>query len=244
MADDWKGYQEEAAEFFRSLGLSAETDVTLQGVRTTHDVDVVVRSKHVGFEVLWLVECKHWKSSVSKLHVLGLRAIVNDIGADRGILLCESGFQAGAIEAANLTNIQVTSLDALSIDTRQDISAMRLRELYDRIEQCNDRYWELDKPYRKKVGLRPDLAEIGYSGARVVEFSRELLSRAFRGLYPIDVGYSATMIRECLPSVYEDIEAVIGVVEALTVDLEAKLDSAYAGLATSQPESMAGSGNT
>lgn len=53
MADDWKEYQEEAAEFFRSLGLTAETDVTLTGVRTTHDVDVVVRSKHVGFEVLW-----------------------------------------------------------------------------------------------------------------------------------------------------------------------------------------------
>jgi hypothetical protein len=109
---------------------------------------------------------------------------------------------------------------------------MRLRELYDRIEQCNDRYWELDKPYRKKVGLRPELAEIGYSGARVVEFSRELLSRAFRGLYPIDVGRSAMMIREGLPSVYDDIEAVIAVVESLTLDLEAKLDAAYAGLAT------------
>ncbi len=41
--------------------------------------DVVVRSKHVGFEILWLVECKHWKSPVTKLHVLGLREIVNDL---------------------------------------------------------------------------------------------------------------------------------------------------------------------
>lgn len=81
MADDWREYQEETAEFFRSLGLTAETDVTLTGVRTTHDVDVVVRSKHVGFEVLWLVECKHWKSPVTKLHVLGLREIVSDLGA-------------------------------------------------------------------------------------------------------------------------------------------------------------------
>lgn len=159
MANDWKDYQEEAAEFFRSLGLSAETDVRLQGVRTTHDIDVVVKSKHVGFELMWLVECKHWKSSVSKLHVLGLREIVNDLGADRGILLCEAGFQTGAIEAANLTNVQVTSLASLSIETRQDISAMRLRELYDRVEQSNDRYWELDKPYRKAVELRPDLGK-------------------------------------------------------------------------------------
>lgn len=66
-------------------------------------MDVVVRSKHVGYEVLWLLACKHWKSPVTKLHVLRLREIVNDLGADRGILLCEAGFQTGAIEAANLT---------------------------------------------------------------------------------------------------------------------------------------------
>lgn len=230
MADDWKDYQEETAKFFRSLGLSAETDVRLTGVRTTHDIDVVVKSKHVGFEVLWLVECKHWKSAVSKLHVLGLREIVNDLGADRGILLCEAGFQAGAVEAANLTNVQVTSLAALSIETRQGISAMRLRELYDRVERSNDRYWELDKPYRKEVGLRPDLAESGYSGARVVDFCRELLSRAFRGLYPIETGYLGISVRQNLPSTYSDIEAVLVVLESLTVELERKLDAAYAGL--------------
>lgn len=57
---DWKDYQEEAAEFFRSLGLHAETDVTVKGVRTNHDVDVVVKSCHAGFAVTWLVECKRW----------------------------------------------------------------------------------------------------------------------------------------------------------------------------------------
>jgi hypothetical protein len=231
MASDWRGYQEEAAEFFRLLGLSAETDVRLQGVRTTHDIDVVVKSKHVGFEVLWLVECKHWKAPVSKLHVLGLREIVNDLGADRGILLCEAGSQGGAIEAANLTNVQVTSLASLSIETRQDVSAMRLRELYDRVEQSNDRYWGLDKPYRKAVGLRPDLGDAGYSGARVIEFCRELLSRAFRGLYPIETGYLGVFVREGLISTYPDIDSVVEVVESLVAELERKLDAAYGGLA-------------
>lgn len=230
MANDWSDYQEEAADFFRSLGLSTETNVTLKGVRTTHDIDVVVKSKHVGFDVLWLVECKHWRSPVSKLHVLALREIVNDLGADRGILLCETGFQAGAVEAANLTNVRATSLASLSVETRQDISAMRLRELYDRIEHSNDRYWELDKPYRKAVGLRPDLAEPGYSGARVVDFCRELLSRAFRGLYPIETGHLGILVRQGLPSNYSDINAVVEVVESLTVELEGKLDAAYAGL--------------
>lgn len=59
MATAWKDYQEEAAAFFRELGLDAQTDVTIQGVRTTHDVDVLVKSHHVGFDVTWIVECKH-----------------------------------------------------------------------------------------------------------------------------------------------------------------------------------------
>ncbi len=94
---DWAHYQEETAEFFRSIGLEANTNVTIRGVRTSHDVDVVVRSNHVGFDLLWLVECKYWKTPVSKLHVLALREIVSDIGADRGILMAERGFQSGVL---------------------------------------------------------------------------------------------------------------------------------------------------
>jgi restriction system protein len=46
----WSEYQTEAAEFFRSLGLDAEIDVTVQGARTNHDVDVLVKSHHAGFD--------------------------------------------------------------------------------------------------------------------------------------------------------------------------------------------------
>src|SRR5688572_5826143 len=103
----WKEYQEAAALYFRSLGLEAATDVAVRGVRTSHDIDVLVKSHHVGFDITWIVECKNWKTPISKLHVLALREIVSDLGADRGILLSESGFQSGAREAANLTNVQV-----------------------------------------------------------------------------------------------------------------------------------------
>ncbi|MGZ2257447.1 restriction endonuclease [Roseobacter sp. A03A-229] len=145
---EWKDYQEEAAGFFRSLGLSAETDVRVEGVRTTHDVDVLVKSKHVGFETTWIVECKNWKSSVSKLHVLALREIVREVGADRGILLSESGSQSGAVEAANLTNVQVTSIEALRTATEEDIYGMRLKDLLGRIRHSSDKYWDIPKQDR------------------------------------------------------------------------------------------------
>jgi restriction system protein len=150
MATNWKEYQEEAAKFFRSLGLDAETDVTVKGVRTSHDIDVLVKSHHVGFDVTWIVECKHWATKVSKLHVLALREIVADVGADRGILLSESGFQSGAIEAATLTNVHVTSILEARRTAKSDITAMRLRELYDRVEACKEQYWDIPKQIRIK----------------------------------------------------------------------------------------------
>ena len=124
--ETWRQYQEVVAEFFRGLGFEAQTDATLQGVRTSHDIDVAVSSTHAGFDLLWLVECKKWKTRVSKLHVLALREIVHDIGADRGIILSESGFQRGAIEAATLSNVQLTSLSDLTIVTEVNVQVVGL----------------------------------------------------------------------------------------------------------------------
>src|SRR5262249_38749066 len=57
---------------------------------------------------------------------------------------------------------------------------------YDRTESCSEKYWAISKDVRIEKGLRFDVCdEPGYSGARVIEVSRSLLSRAFRGAYPI-----------------------------------------------------------
>lgn len=229
MANDWQDYQEEAASFFRSLGLDASTDVTVKGARTTHDIDVLVRSHHVGFDITWLVECKHWKNRVSKLHVLALREIVADIGADRGILLSEAGFQSGAIEAAILTNVQVTSLAEVRATSNNDIYSVRLRELYDRIENCNDRYWNIPKYQRIEHGLRPYAGESTYSGKRIVDLCRDLLSRSFRNIYPFQSESLVTFATPGLPEYFNSPDEVFEVVEPLITELEGKLDSYRSG---------------
>ncbi|HIQ44966.1 MAG TPA: restriction endonuclease [Pseudomonas oleovorans] len=191
---NWKEYQEAAASYFREIGLDANTDVTVQGVRTSHDIDVLVKSHHAGFDITWVVECKHWKERVSKLHVLGLREIVSEVGADRGILLSESGFQSGAIEASNLTNVRLTSLEEMRDTAKVEVFAMRLRELYDEVNSLKARYWALSKPTRIQVGLRPDRCESGYSATDIIELAENLLMKAFRGIYPIEAASLSTLI--------------------------------------------------
>lgn len=227
MTPPWKQFQEDTAAYVRSLGLDAQTDARVQGARTSHEVDVLVRSHHSGFDVTWIVECKHWKTPVSKLHVLALREIVIDTGADRGILLAESGFQSGAIEAASLTNVRLTSLASMKETTRHEVYAMRMRELFDRIEKCSEEYWEIPKDVRIARGLRNDVGgDYIYSGARVVEYCRDVLSRAMRGQYPFDVDTLMAYMSSAPPRHFAGPVDVVSVVEKLVAELEGKLRAA------------------
>ena len=110
----WHDYQERAAEFFRTIGMDANVDERLEGARGQHDVDVVARATRAGIQQLWVVECKWWRRPVTKGEVAKLAHIVQDVGADRGIILSETGFQAGAISLASSSNITLTSLAELN----------------------------------------------------------------------------------------------------------------------------------
>lgn len=132
----WREYQEDAAAYFRSVGLEAHTDVELQGVRSAHRIDVVVRFRRAGVDQLWIVECKDHNRRVSKDRPLLLRQIVEDVGADRGILVAERGFQSGAHEVARSTNTLVTSLAELRQSAADEILDVALLELSRRVREA------------------------------------------------------------------------------------------------------------
>jgi hypothetical protein len=109
---DWREYQQAVAAHFRQLGCVVAIEERIQGVRATHAVDVSVRFHQHGVDCLWIIECKLWKRRVRKENVMTLKSIVDDIGADRGIIFSENGFQSGALKAVSYTNIlPVTSLE-------------------------------------------------------------------------------------------------------------------------------------
>lgn len=135
----WQEYQEEAAALFRSLGLEATTDERLDGVRGAHDVDVVVRSRRAGLEQFWVVECKWRRRRVEKLHVTALAEIVRDVGADRGVLLSEVGFQAGAVRMAYKSNVTLTSLAELREEAAEELLTLHLGECRLRLAHLRER---------------------------------------------------------------------------------------------------------
>jgi hypothetical protein len=182
---NWDDYQEEVAEFFISLGLSAATNVRIDGVRTRHEVDVVVRSKHAGFDVLWLVECKCWKAAIPKDKVLTLRSIMDDTGADRGFIMAENGYQSGAFEASRFTNVTLASLTDLKSTLAYDVGMAKLRSIPGRVESCRERYWAIDKADRIDLDLRPDILASGYMGDAVIKAVGYTVQQALHYGFPI-----------------------------------------------------------
>jgi hypothetical protein len=180
----WRQYQEQAAELFRELGFNVHTDLRVTGARGSHDVDVYASFERAGLAVNWIIECKHWKRPVDKSHVLTLRSIVEDVGADRGILLSESGAQIGAVAVTHKSNVHVTSIVELKAVAADEIVLEQVRALPRRVAMAHARYWAMSKSHREEHGLRPEGAMGGYSGAIVLMHIKDVLFSALAGQYP------------------------------------------------------------
>ena len=101
----WQAYQEAVGAAFRDLGCKAEINKTAASARGPQNIDVYVTFEKFGYECRWVIECKLWSSPVPKDVVHTLYTKVQNVGADRGLIFSESGFQSGAFDAAQNTNI-------------------------------------------------------------------------------------------------------------------------------------------
>lgn len=182
---DWQGYQQAVADLFSGVGLSVATNERVEGVRTSHNVDVVVRGEQAGIKQLWLVECKKWNRRISKDTVLTLRSIVSDTGADRGFMMAESGYQSGAFEATRHTNITLTSIADLNATLAEERGNSMLRSILERVETCRERYWAMSKTDRIALGLRPEVGFVGYSSVQVMSAVKFTAGYALRRGFPI-----------------------------------------------------------
>jgi hypothetical protein len=176
----WSEYQTKAAEFFSSIGLRAEIECKVEGARGVHVIDVYVSGSYSGIAFNWVIECKAWKTNIPKEKVMALSAIVQDIGADRGFLLSETGFQSGALLAARSSNITLSSLEDLSLSAEKfSIDALVGRK-----------NWETQRAKSRLLELKRKSEAHEYSPARTMYYAEVsilelLLDEALQGNYPI-----------------------------------------------------------
>lgn len=185
----WYQFQEDIKEHFDSLGADAESNIRVQGVRTSHDIDVLVKTRFLGENITWIIEAKYWNSKVTKAQVLVLRSIVDDIGADRGFIISIAGFQSGAFEAANNTNVKLKTFAELKSDTKDLIEAEIIKTYYKRLLLLEDRYWSHSKKMRIKYGLRHHTSDYSmqFTGQQLLTIARIAILAAEERKYPINL---------------------------------------------------------
>jgi hypothetical protein len=106
---DWRDLQDKVASILRICGCKSDVECTIETVRGKVDVDVLAIDSTISPNLIYLCECKYWSSAVPKTVVHSFRTVVSDYGAHVGFLISRSGFQSGAYEAAQNSNIRLVN---------------------------------------------------------------------------------------------------------------------------------------
>ncbi|MDP9021853.1 MAG: restriction endonuclease [Actinomycetota bacterium] len=232
----WREYEERVADFFRQLGWTVEVHADVQGVRTRHEVDVWALSDRFGGFTRWVIECKHWDAKVPKEKVLTLRTIVNDLGADRGFLLNEQGFQSGAYEAAAGSNVTLTTLAELEQAVEKDLLDIRLARVHNRLADLTVRTHRLSVTVTKSRSGATFRARRGVTDSAsltprigVVSSAEHAAARARADHFPVgmlDPETEGFVQVEAIEEVIDRGERIIGWMEWWLTDQEAGVTEA------------------
>lgn len=195
---DWKQYQEEIAQFFRKIGATAETNVTVKGARGTHDIDVYATFNLWGQKCVWICECKFWKSSIPKEKVLTLYQISQDIGADRGFLFSEKGFQSGAIKVTSNTNVTLTSLEEFCESSEEDLFRFSILNFLKKINSFKKLVRELwlDEQYNAGSLKNIPFDEVVLLDGLLLHLSL-VTQGAIEGRFPVSFASIDSKIKRC-----------------------------------------------
>jgi restriction system protein len=107
--DDWRQLQVEVARLLDECGFSVEIEKKVRTVRGEVELDVYAQEEVKGRKYSIVCECKHWKAKIPQNVVHGFRTVVADMGANIGYIVSLAGFQEGAFEASELTNVELVT---------------------------------------------------------------------------------------------------------------------------------------
>lgn len=109
----WQDLQEQTARILSECGLTVEIEKTIPLARGTIEVDVYAVDTENTPQGVYVCECKDWKKRISKEKIHSFRTVVIDSGASCGFLISSEGFQSGARDAAQFSNVKLQTWDEL-----------------------------------------------------------------------------------------------------------------------------------
>lgn len=123
---DWKDYEDLIHKIYTELEPSSEVRkndfIYGNNTKTKRQIDISIRSKIAGHNILMIVQAKKLKKPADVNIVGEFEAVIRDVQAARGILICHSGFTKSAREYAKNLKIDLcTAHDASKQDWQTKI---------------------------------------------------------------------------------------------------------------------------
>jgi restriction endonuclease len=109
--DTWQDLEIMVQQAFDEMGYESHRKYPVQTVRGTVEIDVFAKKTTTPIPSIVLCECKHWNTPVSQTVIHGFRTVCSDIGAHYGLIVSKKGFQSGAAESRESTNIHLMTFE-------------------------------------------------------------------------------------------------------------------------------------
>ena len=108
----WQELELLVEQAFAEMGYESHRDHELSTVRGKVKIDVYAVKRSTPIPTVVLCECKHWAKAVEQSVVYGFRSVCSDVGAHFGLIISKAGFQSGASETREATNIHLLDFNA------------------------------------------------------------------------------------------------------------------------------------
>lgn len=107
--DTWQDLQQSVAQILSDCGFNVELEKVVDLGRGQAEIDVYAEETIKGRRNLIICECKRWKSAVPQQVIHAFRTVTAEVGANAGYIISLNGFQAGAFEAIERTNVRLVT---------------------------------------------------------------------------------------------------------------------------------------
>lgn len=160
-------------------GANIQHDVTIQGLTTSHQIDIFFSYNLAGTTHGIAFECKDYKARVSQEKIMAFKSKIDDIReVTKGIFVARNGFQKGAISFAKAHRIELIELrEPKEIDWNGFIKTIILSLDIISINKILDIKLEADKVWKKEHGVGLSLVQFKGSPKNIYFYNDKLEKR-------------------------------------------------------------------
>lgn len=102
---DWRQLQTGVCRLLNEVGLTAEIEKKLKTPRGEVEIDVYAVDENSVDQIRYLIECKNWASPIPQSVVHSFTTVMHETGGNIGFIVSREGFQSGATQYMQNTNI-------------------------------------------------------------------------------------------------------------------------------------------